>query len=480
MAWMIKRLLVLFLMTENYVYAQTEQPDSISRPASKIYSDPTFLTRVLMGSNYRDVWGTPVKSPVFYMSQHNFKILKLGGGQQTLSLRLEDKEGKEWVLRTLDKDLSKLRLPKFLPKEFIIPIAQEQISAAFPYSHTIVYSLAKAAGIVAAKPTLYWVADDPGLGDFRQQFANKYAVLEQREPTPDDSDTKSTTTVLENVLGENHFKIVQQKVLKARLLDMLVADWDRHADQWRWDKVDSGKLNLYYAIPRDRDQAFFLSNGLVVKIMQLFGFKQLSGFKPEPELKRINWKSWNFDRSFLNELDQHDWEKSIAEFQSALPDSVIEAAVRTMPPEIFAMEGENFIHKLKSRRDGLNEEVIEYYEHISRVVVVNGTEEAEEFTLTSREDSLILSIKDKKTSRPSYTRSFDPGITWKLIIDARAGNDVFYMDESVSSPVRVEIKGGAGADNFYLKGKVRTKVFDDRSPSNTFDLGRKVKKKLSR
>ncbi len=59
----------------------------------------------------------------------------------------------------------------------------------------------------------------------------------------------------------------QEAVLRARLLDMLIADWDRHFDQWRWATRDTGQGKLYIPIPRDRDQAFFYSDGLILKYM---------------------------------------------------------------------------------------------------------------------------------------------------------------------------------------------------------------------
>jgi hypothetical protein len=37
---------------------------------------------------------------------------------------------------------------------------------------------------------------------------------------------------------------------------MLIGDWDRHDDQWRWAAFDEGKHTVFKAIPRDRDQAF--------------------------------------------------------------------------------------------------------------------------------------------------------------------------------------------------------------------------------
>jgi len=46
------------------------------------------------------------------------------------------------------------------------------------------------------------------------------------------------------------------------MLDLLIGDWDRHEDQWRWKVEKTKKKNIYSPIPRDRDQVFYISTGL--------------------------------------------------------------------------------------------------------------------------------------------------------------------------------------------------------------------------
>src|SRR5687768_1980257 len=97
---------LLFLLLSFCALAQAPRTrDSVVVMASDKYGDPPFLKRFLMGKNYRDVWRTPVKLPVFHLKDYDFKIIELGGGQQTKSLKLEDKKGREWALRTIDKDV---------------------------------------------------------------------------------------------------------------------------------------------------------------------------------------------------------------------------------------------------------------------------------------------------------------------------------------------------------------------------------------
>ena len=60
------------------------------------------------------------------------------------------------------------------------------------------------------------------------------------------------------VIEENDHRADQFAVLRARLLDIIIGDFDRNLDQWKWATSDTGKGKLYYPIPRDRDQAFFI------------------------------------------------------------------------------------------------------------------------------------------------------------------------------------------------------------------------------
>ena len=49
------------------------------------------------------------------------------------------------------------------------------------------------------------------------------------------------------------------------MLDMFLGDWDRHEDQWRWHNRP-GKDKKYVAVPRDRDQVFHVTQGLLPKL----------------------------------------------------------------------------------------------------------------------------------------------------------------------------------------------------------------------
>jgi hypothetical protein len=465
---MIYRMLLIlafkaFGLGISFCFSQKLFNDSIIKPASLQYNQTSFLGRILMGTNYRNEWATPVAMPVFRLNDLGFTIKELGGGMQTKSLRLLDKNKKEWVLRSVDKEVEEA-LPKGMRNRIVKNFVQDLVSAAHPYAPLVVYQLAKAANIIAARPKLYFVADDKSLGAYRAIFANTVCFLEQREPTPDNSDTENTEKVMEEIIEENDHLVLQEKVLQARLLDMLIGDWDRHTDQWRWGAVDSGTVKYYYAIPRDRDQAFFMTNGLVPKFIKIFAMKHINGFKAESKgLKNLNFKSWQFDKTFLNELDKETWERNVKTFQSKLTDRAIEQALQKLPPEIYAIDGHQIEKKLKSRRNSLLKNALKYYEFISGTVSVFGTEEKEIFEIKG-DNKIMVSVyragKDQKPSAKIYEREFTPDDTGYIYLDGFGGDDTFFIEKNTSSRIKIKIRGGKGNDVYNLKGNIKSKVYD--------------------
>lgn len=457
--------------------------ESVTVPVSLKYKNPSFLKKIFLGRNYRVEWETPVTFPVFRIRQSGLTIEELGGGQQTKSLQLKDKQGREWVLRTVDKDVEKA-LPPQLRNTLAQKVTQDMVSAAHPYAPLTIPTLAAAIGVIVPKPTFYFVPDDPGLGEYRPLFANSICMLEQKEPTPDRSETENTEDMVEELLEENDHLIIQQAVLKARLLDMIVADWDRHADQWRWAKRDSGKVEYYYAIPRDRDQAYFYSQGLLVRMAKVVALRHLVGFQDDlDQLKNLNYKSWEFDRVFLNQLDRSDWETTIHSVQTALTDDVIHTAVNKMPPAIYALNGTTIEKKLKGRRNDLLKDGLKYYEYISRYALVNGTEEAECFRISGNGDSLVLQVhdlKDGKEGRKIYERVFQAEETKQLTLQGYGGKDRFIIEDTVKASILVNLFGGEGKDEYDINGKVKNIIYEKEGEGNTIKKNARTKIKIDK
>ena len=456
---------VLFLFCFGCLYfaasAGTFQ-DSAILSASNKYKKPSLFRQIFLGKNYRETWELPVKMPVFDIrkEQGGLTITELGGGQQTKSLRMKDKDSVEWVLRTVDKDVE-LALPKILRNTIAERIVQDMVSGAHPYAPLTVAHMAKALKLNAPDPQLFYIPDDPAFGKHRALFAHTVCMLERTEPTPDNSDTKSTETLYEKLKEENDHLVDDTTLLKARLLDMLIADWDRHQDQWKWGiRKDDGE-SYYYPIPRDRDQAFFYSNGLLVKLVRPFTMKHLVGFtESNKKLLKLNRKSYSFDKQLLNQLEEEDWKRIITDFQRTLNDPLLEAAVLKLPTEVYRKDGYRILQILKARRDGLMEYGMKYYDFLSKEVTVSGSDKEEIVKLTNEGEDLKVTVLDKKSNEKRYERKFQSGKTKAIQIDLRAGDDEFIVEDNVSSTIKVSLKGGDGKDK--IKEGSRLKVSMDK------------------
>ena len=455
----------------------SEWKDHVLVAASNKYQKASGVQRKILGENYRQEWSTPVQMRMFDVTKEKggFKILSLGGGKQTRSLKLQDKNGKEWSLRTIDKDPEKA-IPENFRNSVAKDIVQDLISAANPYAPLTVPILAKAVGVTQASPELFFVPDDPSFGYYRQLFANKVCLLEMKDPVPNGEDTKSTDKVLQKMTEDNDHVVDQKGVLKARLLDMVLADFDRHWDQWRWAEGDTGKGKIYYPIPKDRDQAYFYSDGALMKYITWNRMPFLKGLRNN--IPRVNWLNYvarDFDRYFLNQLDADVWNKTLQEFQQELSDSAIWQAIRKYPPEIYPISGEVIAGKLISRRGEMQKEGMRYYRFLSRSVNIVGSNKPEYFKISGTDSGLHVTVYARKengdTSFRYYDRSFVNHTTKELNLYGLNGNDIFDLDESAASKIKVRIIGGKGNDTFNIKGSTKNFLYDLTTEKNYVQKG---------
>jgi len=455
------------------------------------------------GKSYRPEWYEGVKAPVFDIGnvKGGLKILKKGGGNQTSSLRLEATNGKQYVIRLLEKDASKL-IPDQYKSNFIKKAVQEGISGSNPYAAFIVPPLADAVEVYHTNPKLVFIPDDPRFGIYREDFKNKLALFEER-PAKDQSDAPyfgnskkiiNTPDMLAKLYKDNDNKVDQHMVLKARLLDTFLGDWDRHDDQWRWAQFENEHKGKYYQpIPRDRDQVFYVSEGLIPGLIgSSWAVPGLQGFGPEVENITGLWSfaAKYFDRSFLTELERVDWIKASSKMQAQLTDSIIESALDQLPNNIYQYHGDKIVSDLKSRRDGLNNYAIAYYEALAKKVDIVGSNKKELFKVVRQDkDTTVVSLykidKDGNHDKLLYHRRFITTETSEISLYGLEGNDIFNIEGNVSRGPKIRVIGGQGEDVFTDNSKVGSLgkswvVYDLKTEDNLLTEGKETKNKTSR
>lgn len=370
---------LLILLNCNLVSAQYVA----IAPASNRYKTSFGLRKGFIGNNYREVWSTPVMMPVFEISKEKggLTITKLGGGAQTKSLRMIDKDSVEWVLRTVDKNVRNV-LPKRVRKTFIPLILQDLISTAHPYAPLVIAALAKALNLNAPDPELFFVLEDSAFGEYKNYFANKVCYFEKVAPVRYKEEAVSSDSLFQYILENKNCIVEDTTLLKIRLLDMLIADWDRHKDQYKWGWYKLQEKRVYYPIPRDRDQAFFYSDGILLQQARMVSLKFMRNFrKKDRHLIKMNERSSLFDKVLLGSLDEATWKNIITGLQQTLTDSTLQSAIKKMPAEIVAIDGNSILQKLIARRNNMMEYGMEYYEYLRKNKKLNSKRKEEQLKI---------------------------------------------------------------------------------------------------
>lgn len=459
--------------------------DSVTIAANTRLKGNAFK-RFFMGENYRKEWTTAVTVPVLDLGTEygGLKPKRQGGGKQTKSLRVEDSTGKEWVLRSIEK-FPEAVIPADLRGGLAKDVVEDGISASYPFASLSIAPIARAAGIPSIRRKLVYVPDDPRLERFRSDFHDRLAILEEREPL-NVNKTYNTNELVLRLQKDNDDHIDQKALLKARLMDNFDMDLDRHEDQWRWAIRDTGKGKIYYVIPRDHDQSFYINQGLIPYFARKpWYIPELQGFRAKAmDIKTFNRAARNFDRSFLTELSEQNWNAQIDTFLTAMTDSVIDQALQNQPREIQKLSAGKITETLKKRRRYFKDDMLKYYRFLSKNVSVVGSNKREQFTISKEEGGavhIVVHKIDKQDSLSSkiYDRVFDPKVTDELQLYGLNDDDRFVI-EGGGSPIKIRIIGGAGKDEFINNGTDgKVLVYDASFEENKLSGNAGLRNKIS-
>jgi len=464
---------------------QANAQDSVITAIAPAYDSVSGLHRFLFGEGYRKVWAVPVRLRVVHLSHEKggLQVVQKGGGNQTKSLRLKDAGGREWSLRSIQK-FPERGLPPDLKETIARDILQDQVMTSHPFAALVVPRLAKAAGIPHTVPEIIFLADDPGLGDHRADFANTPLLLEPRVP-PGTGKSENTEKLQEALESDGDARVDQQLLLRARLFDHFLGDWDRHEDQWRWEKVSEGGETVYKPLPRDRDKVFYTTSGLFPGVLSgQLGRAQLQPFRGTiKSIGRYNFNNRYFDRYFLNGLEEKDWEEAIRFLQAALTDEVIHRAMQDLPDTVYALTGKKLEKTLIARRNSMKEWAMAYYRFLSRTVDIPATGGRELFEIEpAAGGALEVTIRKGEGGTVLYRRRFLPEVTDEVRLFGLGGADRFRIGTG-ASPIRLHLVGGAGNDTFDLDAsrynRRRLYIWDHPGEANRLPSSRLARLRLS-
>ncbi|SKB40570.1 hypothetical protein SAMN05660776_1011 [Salegentibacter holothuriorum] len=346
--------------------------DSVELAASSLYK-ANKLKDIMQGENYREAWTTPVKVPVLFLDSlyGGMEIVKEGGGTQTHSLRLKDKNGFLYSLRSVNKNPS-THVPEFARSLGLENIVIDAISASHPYGAILAASLSEKAGVLHTHPKVVFVPNQEFLGkQYNEKYGNRLFLLEYETEGEENwtnyknvykiLDTKNLQELKEENPGQ--VSIDKNAFVRARLFDMLIGDWDRHAKQWGWVVQKEGDTFTAIPVAGDRDNAFFNLGGVIPRIISNKNIEP----KVRPFEKEINYMPglvYPNDVYFLTNTPVEIFTAEAKKLQNVLTDDAIADAFKVWPKNITEHNRKEITEKIKSRRDNL----VKYAEEFHRII----------------------------------------------------------------------------------------------------------------
>lgn len=473
---------------------ELEQVDFTQVKASvypKQWTQKSRFYKFLWGEHYRELYGKEILVP-----SANLTTLKQGltptisgGGNQSMSLRLVDHKGKEYVMRGVKKSVSRFMQTALFKDTYVMDkfndtwvekFIYDFYTTAHPFAPLILGDLSQRIGLYHTNPELYYVPKQPALGLFNDKYGDELYIIEERPSGSyqdnasfgNPQDIISTQDVISNLRKDEKYKIDQIAFVRARIFDMLIGDWDRHADQWRWSEFEKGDTILYRPIARDRDQAFAKIDGaLLSRLKTLPSLRHMQSYtKDFADPRWLNRTAFPLDQYLLKDLSLENWLDQARDIISLLDDQALDQAFSGLPTEVQGEQVQHIKDIFKARREQILDYLPKYYKALRSFVILTGTDKKDDFILTRLDDGRVhlKQYRDKKSGKVlEFEHVYYPDITKEIWVYGLNDQDDFVVQGSPKkAKIVIRLIGGKNKDTFDVVTAKNVRVYDYNRTSN--------------
>ena len=454
--------------------------DSVMTKKNKFYE-------FLWGKHYRDYYSRKINVRNLALDTlfGGVKTDRAGGGHQTKSLRLETKNGEEYVIRALKKSGVRFLQAVAFKNQYVIDDFSGSYTDKFlldfyttshPYTPLVIGGMSDKLGIRHTTPQLFYIPKQKTLKNFNDNFGDEMYYLEDRPMETDDNPNKvlGTDEVILNIAKDEKYKIDEKAWIKARLFDMLIGDWDRHHDQWKFEEKKENGSVIYSPIPKDRDQAFAKYDGFITGILMEFPeLKHMQTFDSEIEsVKWFNREPYPLDLVFAKNSVQKDWVTEAEFIQNNLSEKDIREAFENLPKEVQDQVSENLIQKLLIRKKDLQKYASQYFRTLQEKVILTGTDKKDKFVITrlpNNETEIRIYRLKKSGEELASSKIYSGEITREILLYGLDDDDEFVVEGQQKSSIRIVLLGGLDYDKYVVSNGKKVKIYDYKSKKNNFD-----------
>ncbi|MDN3664528.1 metallophosphoesterase [Algibacter miyuki] len=459
--------------------------------------DKSGFYKSIWGDRYREIYGTEIAAPTIKLDTlfGGLSPFRKGGGHQSKSLHLKsDTTGKRYVMRALRKSatvyLQAMAFKdKYIGDQFDGTVTESILldfyTGSHPYAPFVTGVLSDAVNLYHTNPVIYYIPKQTALTGYNDEFGDALYMIEEHvsdghgdlESFGFANKIESTDDMLKNLRKDEKYSVDEVTYLRARLFDMVVGDWDRHVDQWRWAEFEdeATKAIIYKPIPRDRDQAFSImgDGGLMNVATRIIpSLKLMEGFKEDVRnIKGFNFSPYSLDMTLLNKTSKAQWEAQIAFIQKNLTEAVIDEAFSNFPKEIQGVSIAKIKPVFLERIKNLSTFGMDYFEVLSGCSVITGTDKDDLFEIERMPNGITKvtgsRIKNGEKGFVFFDKTYSANETNDLWIYGLDDDDEFRVFGEGDHLIRVVLVGGQNNDIYTVENGKKVTFYDYKSKKST-------------
>ncbi|WP_332243885.1 metallophosphoesterase [Flavivirga spongiicola] len=449
------------------------------------------------GERYRKYYGTKLNVPTVKLDTlfGGLSPYRKGGGHQSKSLHLINKEGKRYVMRAIRKSATVYLQAMAFKDQYIEgqfegtateSLIQDFYTGSHPYAPFVTGGLSDAVNLFHTNPVLYYIPKQNALADFNKDFGNELYMIEEHvsdghrnlESFGNANKIESTDDLMKKLRKDEKYIVDDDMYLRARLFDMAIGDWDRHVDQWRWAEFKDKKSGqvIYKPIPRDRDQAFsIMGDGALMKLATRIipPLKLMEGFMDDVRnVKGFNFSPFSLDMTLLNKTKKKQWDEQVAFIQKNLTEEAIDEAFKAFPEEVRDETITKIKSTLLSRIKNLPTIADRYYKVLNKFAVIKGTDKDDLFEIErmiNGETKLTAyRIKNGKKDTVFFERTYKREETKEIWIYGLDDKDVFKVIGKGDHLIKLRLIGGQNNDTYTIENGKKVALYDFKSKKSDF------------
>ncbi len=494
------------IVFETQVFKSTLKKEPVSYPkefpkekSASIYTKEETTKsgtyKYLWGERYRKLYSTEVTAPTVNLDTiyGGLTPVRKGGGNQSKSLRLKDKNGTQYVMRALRKNAVQYLQAVMFKDQYIEgqfnntdteDLILDVFAGSHPYAPFVVGTLSDAAEVYHTNPRLFYIPKQKAIGDYNDEFGDELYMIEEHTSKGHNSLASfgyqdkiiSTDDVMKKIHKDEDVFIDEASYIRARLFDMLIGDWDRHQDQWRWIEFKENGKKVYRPLPRDRDQAFsIMSDGALLKaaIAVVPLARLLREYDDDlVDVKGVNVEPYPLDMEFIQMSDKSVWDAQVKKIQEGVTDAIIEKAFLNFPKEVRDQNMKDIKRKLKARRRNLQKISDRYYKLINKYPVIKGTNKDDWFDVERLQNGKTkvtgYRIKNGEKGKVFHKRTYDSKEANEIWIYALDDEDTFHVfGDYTKNQMRVRLIGGQNNDVYNVETGKGITFYDYKTKKNT-------------